>query len=333
MLDVTIVLFRPKSEEFRNAVDSLLLNADSVRAVHILVSGTKSEYSGVKLLVSSLKGSIECFVYHRFDNLGFASGHNFLIDSAFRSGASFVLVMNPDVILQPGAIELLTKSARSYTRPVLLGPTLRRASEQGELTEFFDSAGISWTRSGRHFDSLQGRDWEINEGEEEAVSGVTGACLLVSGTAYEEVKRGSGYFFDDLFLAYREDAELGIRARQLGVPSAVVHMDGFGHVRSVRGYKRGNRLADLLGVRNRFLVRWSLGRFRPGIPLVAGARDCVVAFAALLGERSSVPGLRSAFAIRRYARNRGKHWRTQRGSHGQNQQSAVLSDGKHALRR
>lgn len=308
MLSVTIVLFRPRPNDFMKTVESLLANAKDVISVHILVSGTRQEFSAIASLTAELSRATKCFVHHRFDNLGFASGHNFLLEQAFQFGAEAVLVLNPDIVLQPGSLKRLSAATELQHKPTLLGPTLNRATDDGLPTDTFDSAGIDWTSSGRHFDKLQGSPWKIDVNQQNTVRGVTGACLVVTWDSYDEIRRGSGYFFDDLFLAYREDAELGVRAGNLGIDSVVVHMEGFAHVRSVRGYSRGNRLADLLGVRNRFLLRWSLGRLRPGNPIVAGARDVLVVLAAFLVERSSLSGLKDAFAIRRYATYRGRNW-------------------------
>lgn len=309
MLSVTVVLFRPNSHDFSRTVESLLVNAKDVTSVHILVSGTRKEFSEIRSLTEELGQATQLFLYHRFDNLGFASGHNFLLDEAFNIGADVVLVLNPDIVLEPGSLMRLVAATKQQQQTILLGPTLSRATDTGVPTETYDSAGIAWTISGRHYDKSQGAEWTIQSGQNDVVSGVTGACLLVGKHSFRKIHNDSGHFFDDLFLAYREDAELGVRAKALGIPSAVVHMEGFSHVRSVRGYERGNRLADLLGVRNRFLLRWSLGRLRPGNPIVAAGRDALVVFASLLVERSSLPGLRGAFAIRRYASYRGRNWR------------------------
>lgn len=290
-------------------MESLLTNANDVASVHILVSGTRTEFSAIESLTEELSRATKCFLHHRFDNLGFASGHNYLLENAFQFGADAVLVLNPDVVLQPGSLRRLAATTELQEQAILFGPTLSRVTELGVSTQTFDSAGIDWTRSGRHFDKFQGDHWKIRSGQQDVVSGVTGACLVVGRNSFDQIRSESGHFFDDLFLAYREDAELGIRANKLGIPSAVVHLEGFAHVRSVRGYARGNRLADLLGVRNRFLLRWSLGGFRPGNRLMAGARDGLVILASLLVERSSFPGLRDAFAIRRYASYRGRNWR------------------------
>lgn len=311
MLSVTIVLFRPNPDDFRRTVETLVDNAEALSSVHILVSGTLAEYSAIKSLTAVLARATSCFLLHRFDNLGFASGHNLLLDEAFSNGADAAVVLNPDVVLESGALkELAAVSKLHGQRPLLFGPTLRRTAVDGPASPTFDSAGIGWTLSGRHYDIAQGDRWDIQSGHVENVSGVTGACLVIPRAVFCRIRDKSGYFFDDLFLAYREDAELGVRAAKLGIDSVVIHMEGFAHVRSVRGYQRGNKLADLLGVRNRFLLRWSLGHFRPGNRVIGTARDALVVMACFLVERSSLPGLRGAFAIRRYATYRGRYWRS-----------------------
>jgi GT2 family glycosyltransferase len=281
-------------------MSSLGETRDEFRSIRLLVSGTLCELEDVRATVEaeSLEGRV--YITHRFDNVGFSSGHNMLLREAFNDGADYVLVLNPDLYVEAGALVRLVGYASTDGRFALYGPSLMRVETEEGKSQVVDSMGIGWSISGRHYDLRQGEPWLIQEGKITRVDGLTGACLLVSRVAFERIVNISGWFFDDLFLAYREDAELGIRATEIGVESRLVETGGFGHVRAVRGYRRGNQLPDLLGVRNRFLLRWRLGRSRPGVALVSTARDLVVLLAALVAERSSWPGVRSAFAIRRH---------------------------------
>lgn len=300
-VDISIVLYRPNIQELIRTVDSLKLICDEFRAIHVLVSGSAALHSEVGGIFSDKIGFSQCKIYKRFDNLGFASGHNFLIEQAFLEGAKYCFILNPDMRISKGAIFNFIEKVESCEGNSLFGPSLERVDEPSGVgrPRVFDSNGIEWTSSARHFDRDMGLPWSIKEGSILDVQGLTGACLFVKKEVFDDLKRDSGYFFDDAFLAYREDAELGVRARLLGISSKMIQMNGFGHVRTVRGYERGRSLPDLLGVRNRFLILIRLGRARPG-NFLGIMRDISVLFGVFFVERSSVAGVFSAYRMRRY---------------------------------
>lgn len=304
MPDITLVLYKPRMAELEETFDSLSDIKDEFGTLWILISGSQEDAQSVRRCLQISELGSKARLEHRLDNLGFASGHNRLLRRAFDGGASLSLVLNPDVTIRAGALTELTRIMAGTDGTNLFGPTLARHDPLARKSEVFDSAGIGWSHSGRHFDRAQGQPWSISPGRVEYVAGVTGACLFVPRLAFEKIVASTGHFFDDAFLAYREDAELGIRAGLVGVGSVLISVEGFAHVRSVRGYERGSEIADLLGVQNRYLIRWKLGRHRPGSVVAATARDIAVIAAVIIRERSSLPGLRRAFAIRRYQ----KYW-------------------------
>jgi GT2 family glycosyltransferase len=295
-LDILVVLFRVRWEEFATVLERLGRRSTEFRTLRVLLSGSSEDRDELEGLLESNGLAARARVSHRFDNLGFAGGHNRLLAEAFADGAGWCLVLNPDVLVAEGAITALLDSAIGVGEVALFGPSL---SAEREHSKVVDSLGIAWTAEGRHADRGQGDAWAISPGRVTRQAGLTGACLLVSAAAFRRLAARSGHFFDDYFLAYREDAELGIRAAVLGVPSMLVEIDGFSHPRAVAGSRRGHGLADLLGVRNRFLLRWKLGGLRPGVRGLPTVRDVVVAIATLSIERGSLPGLTEAFRIRR----------------------------------
>jgi GT2 family glycosyltransferase len=305
--DITLVLFHSRLDELEDTFASLAQVRAEFSRLWILVSGSNQSAAEVRAALARTGLDSHAVVQHRHDNLGFASGHNKLIRDAFTAGADSVLVLNPDVSIEPAALLKLAAIARRVGSESLYGPTLARRESRAGADEVFDSAGIGWSATARHFDMRQGARWVIQPEQVETVAGVTGACLFVPHDAYQRILERTGQFFDDAFLAYREDAELGVRAGLVGVRSHLVHISGFSHVRSVRGYQRGSVGADLLGVKNRFLIRWKLGKFRPGSVVGATARDLAVVLAVLVNERTSLPGLKQSFAIRRYERHWGRH--------------------------
>ena len=232
-------------------------------------------------------------------NVGFSAAHNATLEAQFTAGVTHALVLNPDVVLDSNALRLLLDHARDHPGS-LVGPLLELADPQTlEGEGRIDTAGIIWTRTGRHLDDRQGKPIASAPREPRRVAGISGACILVDRQAWERLVAVCGEFFDEDFIAYREDAEIGVRAGLVGVESWLVPAATGRHVRGLRGTRRGaSDDLDALGVRNRFLLRFKLGPHRPGNRVLAGVRDVVVAGATITVERSSLPALRDAFRLR-----------------------------------
>jgi GT2 family glycosyltransferase len=129
------------------------------------------------------------------ENLGFAGGANAGLSHAFAEGAEHVVLLNDDVLVEAGCVEVLVVAAGSSgaASPRIDGPPgIAFAGAELELRHGF----------GRHVEG--GRDY------------LTGACLCFSRSAWEAV----GPFNESLFLYY-EDVDWCLRARQLGVPLTV----------------------------------------------------------------------------------------------------------------
>lgn len=150
-------------------------------------------------------------------NTGFA----FAVNQAFRKGKDrdYVLLVNPDVVLQPGAIDALLEVAERSPAAGLYGgrmldsngvlnpvsclslPTLWQAIAFGSGLSML--RGVPWADP----DNLGG--WR-RTGERE-VPALSGAVLLVQSALWEVL---SG--FDETFVLYGEDVDLSLRARRLG---------------------------------------------------------------------------------------------------------------------
>ena len=240
-------------------------------------------------------------------NLGYSGGHNRVLQEQFAAGAVAVLVANGDLVLRPDAVAAMAALSARLGDRVLVGPLLVLADKLGADEGLIDTTGIVWSRSGRHFDAQQGKRVALAPTGPLKVAGVSGACLYVPRLAYEQIVAGSGEFFDELFVAYREDAELGFRAALLGVASWVEPLARGAHARGTRGTSRtGSPAVNRLGVQNRFLIAFKYGSRRPGGRLLPWLRDVVVVGGVVLRERESLPGLRRAFRLRREAKAKGQ---------------------------
>jgi len=156
-------------------------------------------------------------------NLGFARAMNL---GAARLRARFVLALNADTILEPGAVRAL--AAALAADPSLGGVQPRILQlERGDGARDPERARLYSAGQALHRD---GRAFELGAGEEQAPSyrrrrevfGVCGAACLLRRELFTEL---GGY--DERYFSFYEDVDLNLRARIAGrrfeyVPDAVV---------------------------------------------------------------------------------------------------------------
>jgi N-acetylglucosaminyl-diphospho-decaprenol L-rhamnosyltransferase len=198
------------------------------------------------------------------DNIGFGAANNL----AFReSRGDLVLLLNPDTVVPPGAIEGLVQELQRAPEAAAMAPRLVDAAGRPELSfgpmpspwgEAWQKL-MSWSHARRIW---PGTSWVQHvTSRPRSVAWASAACLLVR----REDAEGAG-LFDERFFLYWEDVDLcaALRARGRAVrftPAVrVVHARG----RSSIGRRAAARLAYRRG-QLAFYRKW-----RPGwAPLVA----------------------------------------------------------------
>ncbi|HEX3111453.1 MAG TPA: glycosyltransferase family 2 protein [Thermoanaerobaculia bacterium] len=223
-----------------------------------------------------------------------------------RASGEFVQLVNPDAFLGPEyvaklveALELEESPRSSVLSPRMSNGTDPRTEDRGLRTGIgsatgkllradgsgVDSKGIRMTRTGRHFD--------IEEGEEREVFGVSGAAAMHRMSFIRDVTLSDGQFLDEDFFTYREDADVAWRGQLFGWRAAYVPEAVGWHVRTVTPEKRRELPAfiNMHSVKNRFMMRMK----NEGLYLALRnapfelARDLVIIAAVLTIERSSLP--------------------------------------------
>lgn len=241
------------------------------------------------------------------DNRGFAAAFN---EGVRRSTAPWVLSLNPDCRLADDFLAVLTAAAACHPRAgAACGLLLRGRGAALAASELVDSAGMVMSASGRHFDRGAGLPLRPELCQPAWVFGASGAAALYRRSALDDVAYPGGEVMDESFFAYREDADLAWRLQRRGwaclyEPAARgAHARGFKPEAGRRGLEAINRHS----VRNRFLLRWSNADWRWHLACFPAwlLRDLVVIVACLTVERSSLPGLAQAWALRRHQRRRG----------------------------
>jgi len=241
------------------------------------------------------RSSVPSHVDFNADNRGFAAAQN---QAMAKAHGDVMLVLNADTLLTPSFVQAALEGFSAAPRVGMVAPKLRRTTETFDIpaagAACLDSAGMFLTASLRHFDRGAG-EREVGQYDRmERVFGPSGAAAFYSRDLVEDVKIG-GEFFDELFFAYREDADLAWRARLLGwdcvyVPSAIAY-----HMRQVRP-DQGRKLPAHINrhsVKNRFLMR--IKNITPDlyarVLVPATVRDLMVVAGVLTIERESLSAL------------------------------------------
>ena len=219
-------------------------------------------------------------------NLGFAPAVNAV---ARRSKADWVLILNPDCILEPETLSRLKAALVEDPRAGLAGPAVRDENgriQRATLRRFPDpwkslvTASGLW-RLGRWFPAFHGVEVDISKLGVEVTScdAVSGACMLIRRVALEEVN-----FLDEDYAMHCEDLDLMYRLKLEGwhclyVPLAnSVHQQGVSsrsrptwvhfqkHRGMVRFFKKFQaattnlplRMLVYAGIWLRFVILWPL---------------------------------------------------------------------------
>ncbi|WP_428247148.1 glycosyltransferase family 2 protein [Ferrovibrio sp.] len=133
------------------------------------------------------------------DNLGFGCGCNTGVAAAKHD---LVLLVNPDAVLEPGAVEKLLAASQAYPEAALLMPAI--LTPDGSVEPSHD-AGLFEKRA------LPKRRGEPDPEGDLCANFLSGAVLLLRKPAFDAV----GGFDPNIFM-YFEDDDLSLRLRQAG---------------------------------------------------------------------------------------------------------------------
>jgi len=151
-------------------------------------------------------------------NMGFAPAIN---AAACRLKTNWVLILNPDCILEPDTLGRLKAALVNDPRAALAGPAVR--DENGEIQRatlrrfpdpwksFVTVSGL-W-RLGKWFPAFHGIEADVSKltGDTETCDAVSGACMLVRRSAFEAVG-----LMDEEYAMHCEDLDLMRRLKDQG---------------------------------------------------------------------------------------------------------------------
>lgn len=270
-----------------------------------LDSVARQDYSRLEVLFmdnGSRDGAAEivqrCYpqtmVLEHASNLFFCKANNIGIQ---QTAGDYVLLLNADVVLTPGFVAEMVNAAQTDPSAGMVSGKLLRMGRNLKPQDppLIDSTGMVFTGQMRHFD--RGAD-EIDTGQfeqQEYIFGPSGAAPLYRRDMLDDVAL-DGQVFDEIFVIYREDADLAWRAQLMGwkaiyAPAAVAF-----HARGLKPRRPRQDIAPVLNmhsVKNRFLMRLKNQSRRHALKFAGPAiyRDLLVIGYVLLVEHGSLPAL------------------------------------------
>ncbi len=283
MTIATIIVNYNAGETLQQCVNAVLMS--TVPTSVSVVDNASSDASSEELhKLYGNKQGIEFLFNPR--NLGFAPAVNAV---ARQLNTNWVLILNPDCMLEPETLERLKTALECDPRAGIAGPAVYDESGQiqrATVRRFPDpwksllaTSGL-W-RLGKWFPFFRGIEVDVTKLviDTEICDAVSGACMLVRRTALEAVG-----FLDEAYAMHCEDLDLMYRLKEHGwhclyVPQAsCVHQQGLssrnrrtwvhfqkhrGMVRFFRKFQAKTtvfplRLLVYAGIWLRFIVLWPL---------------------------------------------------------------------------
>ncbi|MBA2517002.1 MAG: glycosyltransferase family 2 protein, partial [Solirubrobacterales bacterium] len=244
---------------------------------------------------ASADGSVE-MVHERFpdvelivldENAGFGRANNIAFE---RCTSEFVLLLNSDAFMAPGALAAMVTTAQQHPEAVAVGPRL--LNEDGSLQR----SAWPFPRAGRLLLEAVGLHLPLRRlglledlgtwahDEQRAVDFLVGACLLIRTAPLKEVNG-----FDERFWLYGEEADLQKRLSARGRSVVLTPAAEVTHVAGASSTEDVSRLRHFYAGQRRFLehhggpLAWPMGRLALLVGSLLRRRWAVVRLAIGIG--------------------------------------------------
>ena len=250
-MKVSIVIVNFQTPQLTvDCIDSLDKDKSKFAPINTLIVDNNSADDSVKVLdawINSSRYTGQYQVAAHTSNNGFSSGNNIGIKA---STSEFVLLLNSDTVVQPGAIDLLVKTLQDNPQIGMASPRLEwpdgtpqescfrfhrpineliQSAATGPITRLFKRYEVPLRVSGK----VVYPEW------------TSFACVLIRRQVFEDIG-----LLDEEFFMYFEDVDFCKRAREAGW--GIIH-DPEAHVVHLRG---GSSPVKSQAARNKRLPRY-----------------------------------------------------------------------------
>lgn len=226
---VSVIILSYNSRRYiQKCLDTLLAQDYPNFEILLIING--SEDGSKELIKSNYWRYRKIRIIEPGKNLWFSKGNNYAIK---QSKGEFILTLNQDTVLETNFIsKLMAVMLENKKLGSVTGKLFHYKFDIDSKTRILDSTGMEIFKTRRVIDRGQ---WERDSGAYDAdveVFGASGAAALYRRAALESVKvqklDGDFEYFDEDFVAYKEDVDLAWRMQLAGwkcryVPGAIVY--------------------------------------------------------------------------------------------------------------
>lgn len=210
MLSIDSVTVISVTHNSKHCIDTL---AKSLSAfIHIVIVDNGSTDGCAEKIMRSLP---QAHLIQNQRNLGFGAANNLALDQV---ATPYALLLNPDCIVTPDALEQLLKAGNDYPHAAIIAPQLIRSSGLLEISYRWPTN--TWRPTGPNASGAC------------CVGFVSGAAMLLNMAVMREIG-----FFDERFFLYYEDEDLCQRIFASKRQIIIVPESRFTHL--ARGSVRG----------------------------------------------------------------------------------------------
>lgn len=218
MYNVSIIIVTHNSEDTLRDCLASLPPVEVIVVDNASTDGTRAiarEYPNITLIENQ--------------NVGFGAACNLGVS---HSKNDFILLLNPDAALTPGALDVLLASLDKHPECAIIGPRIIEPTGEIELSWGQDPGILSeWKRKKEH--QTGGSEYP----QDQSVDWISGACMLIRREAWDAIKG-----FDPGFFLYFEDADL---CRRLRLEQWTIRYHAAATINHIRGHSGKNNHAGI----------------------------------------------------------------------------------------
>jgi GT2 family glycosyltransferase len=174
----------------------------------------------------------ELTVIQTGSNLGYTGGNNKGIEYAFKHGAKYVLIINPDtVVANPTFLDEMVEYTEAHPEIGIAGPRVFLRDEGVVQNTVLFPPGlwrntINWIRY-----RINPRSLELSGDEAVETEVLNGVCVLIKASCLRQI----GLFDENIFM-YIEDVDMDYRAYRHGWRVQYLPIDSVIHKQKLDGY-------------------------------------------------------------------------------------------------
>jgi len=195
---------------------------------------------------------LEARFFELNENTGYTGGNNYGVREAVADGCIYCLILNSDTELDGDCIRILVECLEHGTGIGATGPILligKRGLQNTIIQEFGANALFKSYKIKKNYSSQSFEQVENNIPDNLQVNYLTGACIMIKASVYEQVG-----LFDERYFAYGEEIDLFKKINDAGLKVIVTKRAKVWHHHDwSKKNKKGYYIEYYLIQRNKYL--------------------------------------------------------------------------------